>query len=144
MKRTELKRGTKRLTRKRAKARSRKDTIPPKVRRLVRQRGEECARCWSTWDLELHHRRIKGHGGDTRPHTECGCNIITLCAACHRWVHREGLAEAKETGYVVPRSELFPGSVSVLIGAASGSGASQHLPCDKPYYSTAVPERSAA
>lgn len=143
--RKELGRGDKQVARKRAKARSRKDTWPAKVRSLARKRdGGQCARCWSVWRLQLHHRRIKGHGGDPRPHTDCACNGITLCERCHSWVHGEGRLEAEATGYIVSRNEPAPGSVGILIGAGSGSGALSFLSCDKDYYSTALPERSAA
>lgn len=151
MRQAELKRGTKGLargkglTRKPRKRKARKDTTPPKVRKMARKRdGFQCARCPSGTELHLHHRRLKGIGGDPRPHTECTCNAITLCRACHEWAHGKGRPEAEATGYIVPQSELFPGSVSVLIGAASGSGASVHLPCDKPYYSTAEPPSGVA
>lgn len=141
----ELARGTKGLKRKPAKRKASKSTWPVKVRRLTWKRdGGQCARCWSTWRLHLHHRRIKGIGGDPRPHTDCACDGVTLCERCHKWVHEEGRAEAEATGYIVSRSQPFPGSVSILIGAASGSGATVHLPCDKPYYTTPDPERRAA
>lgn len=129
----------------RAKARGRKDTIPPKVRKLVYDRdGGACVQCGSTRDLHEHHRRIKGHGGDPRPHTDCPCNIVLVCAAHHEEAHRGSRAEAEATGLIVKRSVLFPGSVPVMISSAAGAGATVHLPCDRPYYSTAAPGRSAA
>ena len=94
----------------------RKDTIPPRVRKMVARRDEwSCARCGTMKDLEQHHRRIKGIGGDTRPHTECPCNIVVLCARCHFWCHRAGRAVAEVQGLVVPRGTLLPGSVHVKV-----------------------------
>ena len=156
MRRTELKRGTKPLARvkglapgqglarKPRKPAPRKDTTPPKVRKLTRKRDGQCARCPAVTGLQLHHRRGKGIGGDPRPHTECTCNTITLCAACHEWAHGEGRTEAEAAGYIVSRFELFPGSVSVLIGAGASSGALAWLPCGEGYYSFRPPTGVAA
>lgn len=157
MRRTELKRGGelprgtkhlargKGLARKPPKRKRRKDTIPPRVRKMARDRdGHQCARCPSVKDLHLHHRRLKGIGGDPRPHTDCTCNAIVLCRACHEWAHGKGRLEAEATGYIVPRSELFPGAVSVLIGAGGPSGALAWLPCGEGCYSLKPPMGVAA
>lgn len=147
----ELARGTKRLargkvlTRKPPKRKARKDTIPAKVRKLVTYRdGGQCARCPSVTGLHKHHRRLKGIGGDPRLHTECTCNIITLCFTCHEWAHKDGRAEAEADGYIVEGAQLFPGSVSVLIGAGASSGMTAWLPCNSRSYSLKDPGEMAA
>jgi 5-methylcytosine-specific restriction endonuclease McrA len=151
LKRSGIKRGTRKLarvkglTRKPAKRAARKDTTPPRVRKLTGKRdGRQCARCPAVTALHLHHRRGKGNGGDPRPHTECTCNAILLCQACHAWAHGKGRLEAEAAGYIVSRFELFPGSVSVLIGAGASSGALAWLPCDEGHYSFKDPAEMAA
>jgi hypothetical protein len=120
------------------------DTIPPRVRRLVAARdGGWCARCGTVRELHQHHRRIKGSGGDPRPHTDCACNIITLCTGCHEWAHRGDRRRAEAEGLIVPRAETAPGRVSVMIGSECESGMTVWLACDDDRYSMKPPERAA-
>jgi hypothetical protein len=64
----------------------------------IRQRdGNRCARDGSTRDLHVHHRMLRSAGSDER-----ACNRVTLCAACHRWVHGHP-AEALEQGWLTGR-----------------------------------------
>lgn len=41
-----------------------------------------CELCGSSFNLQTHHIKSKGSGGDDVPD-----NLICLCAACHRMVH---------------------------------------------------------
>lgn len=58
------------------------------TRRAVLERDQGCAGarlvpevpCWG--ELHLHHKRRRSQGGDHSPG-----NLVTLCAACHSWVH---------------------------------------------------------
>lgn len=108
--------------------------FPPAVAALIDARHPWCAMCGSPRDLHRHHRRVKGHGGDPRPHTDCACNGIRLCATCHAYIHdtAEGRDLAEHNGLIIPRGTVFPGSVSVLIATADG-GLLKWLTCDGEY-----------
>lgn len=41
-----------------------------------------CELCGSSFNLETHHIKSKGSGGDDVPE-----NLVCLCAVCHRTVH---------------------------------------------------------
>lgn len=110
-------------------AKGRTDTIPPKVRGLVNDRDPWCVHCGSPNALHQHHRRLKGDGGDTRPHTDCCCNLVRLCATCHYWAHVLGRPEAEAEGLIIPAETLLPGSVSVLVHTADG-GMDRYPACD--------------
>jgi len=97
----------------------RKDTIPPKVRRLVSARDPWCLRCGSPRDLEQHHRRLKQAGGDPRPHTDCCCNLIRLCTGCHAWVHGHR-AGAEASGWRLPAETVLPASDGVMRNSDDG------------------------
>lgn len=61
--------------------------IPPATRRKVLARDRHCCQtpgCGHTRFLEIHHIRPRSQGGGHRAE-----NLITLCAACHRRVHRQ-------------------------------------------------------
>ena len=107
----------------------RTDTIPPKVRGSVNHRDKWCGRCGSADHLHNHHRRLKGQGGDQRPHTDCACNLIRLCSACHYAVHNDDRRAAEAAGYIVPAETVLPGSVSVLVATADG-GLEKYASCD--------------
>jgi 5-methylcytosine-specific restriction endonuclease McrA len=57
--------------------------------------GNRCARDGSTFDLHVHHRIARSQGG--RNYCE---GLITLCAACHTWVHSHPY-EAREDGWLL-------------------------------------------
>jgi len=99
--------------------------IPARVRAAVAARDNDlCVRCCSARDLQQHHRRIKGHGGDRRPHTDCPCNIITLCSfgGCHEWAHQAGRLRAVTEGLIVPSVTALPGLLPVtLYGVSRGA-----------------------
>ena len=75
-------------------ARSRAESFPPAVAALLAARDPWCVHCGSPYDLQNHHRRIRGIGGDSRPHTHCACNGVRLCILC---------ALAETTGQMLPQ-----------------------------------------
>lgn len=90
-------------------------TRPPQaVRRLVLGRDQWCVRCGTSWALEVHHRRIKGMGGDRREHTDCPCNLLVLCHGDHHGVHHGDRDEAEAFGWIVSRYRELPGEVGVM------------------------------
>ncbi|HEV2450748.1 MAG TPA: HNH endonuclease signature motif containing protein [Streptosporangiaceae bacterium] len=116
--------------------RQRKDTIPPKVRKLVHARDDRyCQHCGGHFPdggIHLHHRRLKQNGGDPRPHTDCPCNLISLCWTCHDWLHNtaEGRAKAKRESFIIPNATPEPGLVSVLLhGDLDGEDVQAWLTC---------------
>lgn len=54
----------------------------------------------------IHHRRMKGMGGDRRPDTHLPANLLLLCGSgttgCHAVVHHVQL-EARDEGFLVSR-----------------------------------------
>jgi hypothetical protein len=73
----------------------RKARIPPRLRRMVLARaGHQCqaVSCGHTQFLEIHHRVPRAQGGRTELD-----NLITLCAGCHRELHRRE-DELREAG----------------------------------------------
>jgi hypothetical protein len=129
----------------------RKDTIPPEVRCQVDARDsvDEDRRCvlcgLADVTLHRHHRRLKGIGGDKRPHADCACNIITLCSGCHYWAHVIGRYDAEAEGFIVSGAEVFPGSISVLVhGKDDLSGHEAWPTCDGEWSDKAPGELVAA
>ncbi len=110
------------------------NTIPPKVCRQVDKRdGRRCVNCASAGSVHRHHRRIKGHGGDTRPCTDCACNIITLCAMCHFWAHVLDVLAARARGLIISRSEIQPRTQPVMVHTEDDSGITAWLTDDGAY-----------
>lgn len=73
--------------------------IPTKARQVVRERDKgKCVRCRgpaTAW----HHRRSRS----VRDlHQHCPCNGISLCRACHDWVHANPF-HARSKGWIVSR-----------------------------------------
>lgn len=98
-----------------------KDTIPPGVRSRVAARDYGlCVHC-SQPASHQHHRRIKGMGGDTRPHTNCPCNLVSLCAGlgCHEWAHANR-REAEAEGLIIPRAIPKPWLLPVMLHGPGG------------------------
>jgi hypothetical protein len=126
--------------------------FPPKVAALIDARDPWCIRCGATKGLQRHHRRIRGHGGDPRPHTDCACVGVRLCGFCHSRVHDsgEGRREAEAEGLIIPRSTVLPGTESVLIHLPGGSGVQKWPTCDgqwadePPVYPGSTPELKEA
>jgi hypothetical protein len=104
-----------------------RDTIPPKVRRIMDIRDSVDGVRLSVLSgmagsLHRHHRRLKQMGGDTRPHTDCPCNLVTLEEGEHFWCHTIGRVFADAEGFIVSSSVLFPGSVPVLVHGVGDAG----------------------
>ena len=111
----------------------RAESFPPDVAALIDARDPWCVHCGSPDDLQRHHRRLKGSGGDPRPHTQCACNGVRLCPRCHLvWAHREGRLEAEAEGIIIPRATKEPGTVSVLVHTLDG-GMAKYPHCDGTY-----------
>lgn len=54
-------------------------------RQVLRRDGWRCQHCGRPKDLQVHHIEARSHlGSDSEE------NLITLCAVCHRLVHRNG------------------------------------------------------
>lgn len=109
---------------------ARAESFPPAVAALLAARDPWCVHCGSPHDLQNHHRRIRGIGGDSRPHTHCACNGVRLCVLCHvPWAHKNRL-EAEAEGIVIPRSELAPWRRSLMVHTAADSGFTAYPTCD--------------
>lgn len=87
-----------------------------KARTMVWDRDDvQCARCaYVTYSAQIHHRRIKGMGGDPREHTDCPCNLIVLCPGCHEWAHVLDRPAAEAQGFIIPSVTTTPGLEPVL------------------------------
>lgn len=65
----------------------------PRTLDLVWARAEGCCeRCGlglirRAGGYGVHHRRLKGMGGDRRPDTHLAANLVLLCDSCHADVH---------------------------------------------------------
>jgi hypothetical protein len=117
-------------TTKARKAPARAESFPPEVAALLAARDPWCVHCGSPYDLQNHHRRLKGSGGDPRPHTHCACNGVRLCVRCHvPWAH-EQRAEAAAEGIIIPRSETGPWRRPLMVHTAADSGFMAWPTCD--------------
>ena len=115
----------------------RRDTIPPKVRKAVHGRDQRrCLHCGGWFPdggIHIHHRRLKQAGGDPRPHTDCACNLVSLCWTCHGWFHdtEAGRAKAEAEGFIIPNVTPEPWRLSVLVhGEDDGSGIKAWPTCE--------------
>lgn len=127
-----------------------RDTIPPRVRRLVDARDSvDGVRLSVLTGMPAtrphrHHRRGKGMGGDTRAHVDCPCNIVTLDEGDHYWCHVLGRIDAEAEGFIVSGAEIFPGAVSVLVHSEGDTSGTEAWPtCDGEWVFQA-PERLEA
>ena len=128
----------------------RKNTIPDDVLKQVDVRdGHYCVHCGRRREvIEHHHRRIKGMGGSTAAHTECACNIVSVCpwwteSACHPWAHRNR-DEAEAEGLVISRSTEFPFLVPVFVHGRDDAGSEKAWPTCGGRWVRHIPEGSAA
>ena len=127
-----------------------KDTIPLRVRKLVDARDSVDGVRLSVLSgmagrLHRHHRRLKQMGGDTRPHTDCPCNVILLDEGEHYWAHTIGRVDAEAEGLIVPSAVLFPGAASVLVHGEGDAGGAEMWPtCDGHWSDRAPGELVAA
>jgi len=120
-------------TRRAVTAPRRDESFPPDVAALIDARDPWCIHCGSPRDLQRHHRRIRGIGGDGRDHTHCACNGVRVCAAEHAWIHdtAEGRREAEAEGLIIPRSTLEPWTLAVLVHLEEDRGGQHKYPtCD--------------
>jgi hypothetical protein len=93
------------------------------VAALIDARDRWCVKCGTPYNLHRHHRRIKGQGGDPRPHTDCPCNAVLLCLEHHEWAHSgKGRSEAEAEGLIIPRSETRPWTRQVKVHTEDDSG----------------------
>ena len=49
---------------------------------VLRRDGWRCQLCGTMSNLEVHHREFRSRSGD-----DSEANLITLCFACHTYVH---------------------------------------------------------
>jgi hypothetical protein len=110
----------------------RAETFPPDVAALIDARDPWCIHCGSPHDLQRHHRRIKGMGGDPRPHTDCACVGVRICRSCHEWAHSgDGRGEAEAEGLIIPRATVEPFTLSMLVHLEGDRGGMRKWPsCD--------------
>ncbi len=110
------------------------NTIPAKVCDQVDGRdGRQCVKCGGHGAIHRHHRRLKGQGGDTRPHTDCACNLVLLCLMCHFWVHVEDRRTAEAEGLILPGSETEPWKHGVMVHSTDDAGVTRWPRCDGTY-----------
>jgi hypothetical protein len=108
----------------------RAESFPPAVAALIDARDLWCVFCGSPFNLEHHHRRLKGQGGDPRPHTQCACNGVLLCHDHHMWMHSgHGRRTAAAEGLIIPRATAEPWTESVLVHL-EGGGVQKYPTCD--------------
>ena len=110
----------------------RRESFSPDVAALIDARDPWCIHCGSPRDLQRHHRRIKGMGGDGRPHTNCACVGVRICLTCHEWAHSsKGRREAGAEGLIIPRSTVRPWTLGVLVHLEDDRGGLLKYPsCD--------------
>jgi hypothetical protein len=136
--------GIKSAATKKSRATSRSgESFPPAVAALLAARDPWCVHCGSPHDLHNHHRRIKGSGGDPRPHTGCACVGVRICRSCHEFVHSgDGRREAEAEGLIIPRSTTEPWTKGVLVHTPDG-GMTKYPSCSGEWLDE-VPGRDAA
>ena len=126
-------------------ASGRHESFPPAVAALIDARDPWCIHCGTPFGLQRHHRRIKGVGGDTRPHTGCACNGVRICLACHDWAHSgKGRSEAEDEGLIIPRATVQPWTLAVLVHLEDDTGGQLKYPSCDGRWLDYVPERGAA
>lgn len=112
--------------------------FPEAIRKAAIERDHgHCIACGDDRALHVHHRRIKGMGGDSRAHTDCLCNAAVLCRLCHLWAHAQR-RESEAQGFVVSRETELPGSISVMVFGPGGGGATLFATCDGQWSSSQV------
>ena len=54
---------------------------------ILRRDGWKCQNCGLRDRLQIHHKKFRSHSGEDREE-----NLVTLCAACHEFVHGRRLS----------------------------------------------------
>ncbi|HEU4583036.1 MAG TPA: HNH endonuclease signature motif containing protein [Polyangiaceae bacterium] len=96
----------------RSRTRARQE-IPPALRRAVLRRDERRCRvagCRNATFLDLHHIRPRSEGG-----SHSAGNLVTLCSAHHRALHRGELRSAGDAGDF----RVLPGSLGVPVAGSA-------------------------
>jgi len=115
------------------------------VAALLAERDPWCVYCGSPFNLQNHHRRLKGIGGDGRDHTQCACNGVRLCADHHAWAHSGiGQNEARDEGLIIPRATTEPWTLSVLVHLEDDRGGMRKWPSCSGGWLDYMPESGAA
>jgi len=66
---------------------------------VLERDGWRCQHCGASDHLQVHHIRSRGRLGD-----DAGENLITLCADCHRDIHRNRFKPSRQSGFPPGRS----------------------------------------
>ena len=125
-------------------ASGRHESFPPAVAAQIDARDPWCIHCGTPFGLQRHHRRIKGIGGDSRPHTDCACNAVRICLLCHDAAHGAGRLEAEDEGLIIPRATVEPWRLAVLVHLEDDTGGQLKYPSCDGRWLDYVPERGAA
>ena len=72
-----------RIRRKRPRLRLDPESYEHLCQAVLQRDGWRCQACGTTSNLEVHHQQHRSLSGDDSEQ-----NLITLCAACHKNVHR--------------------------------------------------------
>ena len=54
-------------------------------RQIISRDGGKCTTCGSKYKLQVHHKIYRGGIGNEHP-----SDLITLCANCHKKIHKKG------------------------------------------------------
>lgn len=84
--------------------------------------GYTCEVCGRSPGTNLHHRVIKGMGGNGAEWSDEPWNLLAVCGTgttgCHGYLHTHR-RKAEEYGWIVPR-EIHPGSVPAFVRTPGG------------------------
>ena len=75
-------------------------------RQVMKRDGWRCQVCGSRQNLQVHHKQLRSQQGSDS-------NLITLCAACHEYLHRPAFTNFTPVFPKIP--PIFPISSSPLV-----------------------------